>query len=1025
LGDPIAGAEALIDEHIVGKALSQREHLGVYAGHVGTTAVVLMPQSDEELQRGSQRGAVIVGLGKMGELSAGKISETVRAGMLRLLMHSHDRSKKIQTTQADKHGREIAVASLLIGYNSTANMTIDDSVAAVVRGVCEANKQYADTMGNAVYVGKLEFIELYRDSAIAAARAVAGLSQRMQRELDALGAVIQGADELREGTGVRERLNIGRSNNYWPQLIITDADRNEEACAPECYRAKWVTPIPEDVVEDLVEGELRRRGIPCPDDKEKPAQAAGQTRKTQRKRLAERLKYIYLSERARAESVVQQRQPGLIEKIIETAIQDDAYKEGLSRTLFQLMVPLDFKAAARDAQRLVLVVDSYTANLPWEMLQIDEKPMVLSTRMVRQFVTGHYRRKVRSVTRKAACIIANPSTAGFATHFGRAGGKSLPDLPGASAEGLTIRNILRGEGYNDIVCPDAGSPALEVISSLFKTSYRILVVSAHGEFELTASDGSLRSGVILSDGMMLTAAEVGQMEAVPELVFLNCCHLGELDIAPAYNKLAYSLARELIEMGVRCVVAAGWRVNDAAARVFAETFFQAFVAHKQTFGDALYTARAQTYEQYPSNNTWGAYQAYGDPSFRLELDGECGPLVKPTYFAPSELLARLDGMRTQIKMDKKNNKFKDTVKTINELLDLVPLSWRDNPEIQYAIACVYAEYGVEGFDFACAAYERAITLEDAKGRLPIKALEQLANLEARTGEKLGGATGLARIEKALSRLQGLLVCTHKVTIVDGCLKLDEKEVSAKVNIEQWSLLASTWKRKAMALAKQEAANWDTVRQALACSSNAYGIAGGSLAANNIAPYPMLNRLQLGALLQEFAGQSTEVLEASAKQCAAIAHQKYATSLDFFDAVMPADAQLTIHMIQGNLPESVDELVKDYRDAVSMVPRSAREFDSVTSQMRILACLYRLQAGAVNDDTVTKTCTESAAALDMLARRISANLASDSGKVEPCGMGAKGDSVASSIVPTDAKTAPAKPAKRPRRPRLKKTGGNTQ
>ena len=40
--------------------------------------------------------------------------------------------------------------------------------------------------------------------------------------------------------------------------------------------------------------------------------------------------------------------------------------------LFQLMVPHDFKDAARQIDRVVLVVDSYTANLPWELMLADD-----------------------------------------------------------------------------------------------------------------------------------------------------------------------------------------------------------------------------------------------------------------------------------------------------------------------------------------------------------------------------------------------------------------------------------------------------------------------------------------------------------------------------------------------------------------------------------------------------------------------------------------------------------------------------
>ena len=56
---------------------------------------------------------------------------------------------------------------------------------------------------------------------------------------------------------------------------------------------------------------------------------------------------------------------------------------------------------------MVLVVDGYTANLPWEMLQAEDLPMVLKTAVVRQFASTRYRKTPRSTTRKTACVIAN------------------------------------------------------------------------------------------------------------------------------------------------------------------------------------------------------------------------------------------------------------------------------------------------------------------------------------------------------------------------------------------------------------------------------------------------------------------------------------------------------------------------------------------------------------------------------------------------------------------------------------------
>jgi CHAT domain-containing protein len=71
----------------------------------------------------------------------------------------------------------------------------------------------------------------------------------------------------------------------------------------------------------------------------------------------------------------------------------------------------------------------------------------------------------------------------------------------------------------------------------------------------------------------------------------------------------------LISNGVRCVVAAGWAVDDAAAKLFATRFYEALM-DRRTFAEAVGHAREQTHQKYPQSNTWAAYQCYGDPDWR-------------------------------------------------------------------------------------------------------------------------------------------------------------------------------------------------------------------------------------------------------------------------------------------------------------------------------------------------------------------------------------------------------------------------
>ncbi|MGS0757838.1 hypothetical protein ACVBEH_26120, partial [Roseateles sp. GG27B] len=164
-------------------------------------------------------------------------------------------------------------------------------------------------------------------------------------------------------------------------LIITDADRNIDNDAPE---------------RPLV------------------AHAAGLPGATAAAPVADRLRFLYVGQRARAESVALQRQPGLIERLVAQQIGNPIWNEDFGRMLFQLMVPHDFKDAARELDRVVLVVDPYTANLPWELMLADDPerpsdekmPLALRTAVVRQLASPRFRTHVHQGTRRAALVIA-------------------------------------------------------------------------------------------------------------------------------------------------------------------------------------------------------------------------------------------------------------------------------------------------------------------------------------------------------------------------------------------------------------------------------------------------------------------------------------------------------------------------------------------------------------------------------------------------------------------------------------------
>ncbi len=1018
IGDSIAGAEWAIDHHLLGGALSQRERLGVYAGGVGTSTIVLNPQSGADKRRDSARGAIIVGMGEWSTISTGALISTVRDGVLQYLLHTSECLPGKDESEDSQDHNELAINSLLLGYNSTTHITVASSIEAIVKGVCEANQQYRYHRGKQPKraIRKLEFIEFYMDTAVTAAYIVRELPHRLEAELKQMQARIVPKTELQFKEGMRDRLNASPSGKgYWSRMIVTDADQQDSDCGPHCYENKLVSPIPQQVL-DAVKAQSRVLD-------EQPAESTSLEIKPPKLikppyAVAERIKYVYLSERARAEAINQQRQPGLIEALIKEAIKDSRYNREISHTLFQLMVPVEFKGSARQTERLLLILDGYTANLPWEMLQADEEPLAQKMAIVRQLVSTRFRKTVISSTNKSACVIGNPSTANFYRHFPHPGktkfnaNYSLASLSGAVSEAHAVSETLTNMNYEveklfpSKASDDPSYTAIDVFNVLFKKPYRILMIAAHGEVNIRGVDDRERTGVVLSDGVMLTAAEIGQMEVVPDLVFLNCCHLAKADASPdtAYNRLAYSVSRELIEMGVRCVIAAGWAVDDAAACTFSKTFFECFVEGSKSFGDAVLQARRRTYKLHSDLNTWGAYQAYGDPNYLLNANNEQDLSSSDwTPVAPQELDQRLIGMLVDSQHLGENGKpyaFKDLVDRIEKDLSRVPSEWVSKPATQYQLAQLYGSILPDGFEKAQAACQRSIFEQDQDKKVPIVALEFLGNLEARQAEVLSekaeallpdiskirlsskkqpekdeliksledrrkqhftDATKLAN--SAIKRFRGLLDITQRMHNV--LIGNEGGDADSVTNTERQALLGSALKRKAIIMCRDSEAlgndsldeySWDDIEKVLIESANAYKEGEGISFGYDFDPYACINHMQLSGVLGIEVKNSQQQIEKSQES----SRRSFKKNLNFFPAVMVADAEVAAFLLKPypkasdgkagqetpKVLEQADLLINYFKDAVEGVPRTGREFNSVVQQLICLSTFLRKRADSI-------------------------------------------------------------------------------
>ncbi len=301
----------------------------------------------------------------------------------------------------------------------------------------------------------------------------------------------------------------------------------------------------------------------------------------------------------------------IAERFIELASKENHWTPELAKTIFKILTPNDFtfKKILQEQDNINWIVDENTAWHPWELLQDNAKnamPLSVTAGMIRQLATQDYRSKIKWASKNNALVIADPDLKGF-----------LKQLTGAKKEGNLVSGSLHKNGFETTTIINGQPP--EIIQSMFKDDYKIIHFAGHGVFNEKSPESS---GIVIGKNTFLSTREIAQMRTVPELVFVNCCHLGKTEgIAEEYYhkryKLAANIGVQLIENRVKAVVVAGWAIDDAAALSFTEVFYEELFAG-YTFWEAVQKAREEVYKIYRYTSTWGAYQCYGDPFYKFK-----------------------------------------------------------------------------------------------------------------------------------------------------------------------------------------------------------------------------------------------------------------------------------------------------------------------------------------------------------------------------------------------------------------------
>jgi tetratricopeptide (TPR) repeat protein len=416
---------------------------------------------------------------------------------------------------------------------------------------------------------------------------------------------------------------------------------------------------------------------------------------------------------------------------------------------------------------------------------------------------------------------------------------------------------------------------------------------------------------------------------------VNCCHLAATNAAllaeSNYDRARFAsgVARELIRGGVRCVIAAGWAVDDEAASVFARMFYKKLLAGAR-FIDAVAAARTEARTR--GGNTWAAYQCYGDPDwqFRRNTSDAQRPAGPPTgqEFASIASAAALIVALQRIAVESEFQRAKpiDQEDRLRYLESTHAPFWRHRGDVAAAFGHAWSRAGF--FNEAITWYERARTAQDGSGSLA--AIEQLANIRIRAA--------LNRADEA-GRSAGAVAAARK-EIEEGLALLDSLTAVSRT-FERENLYGSTYKRIALleaAAGREEAARKaiDQMRQHYGAAETMARTAPPEQASRLELFYPAMNRIAAQLALGN-ASTSAEVMDD--ETVTAIRASMLAATPNFWSVVGQTELDMYVALSRGGLAQALGDLHRKFSDHHAQVS-GPRMWASVLDTARLVLSAYQ-------------------------------------------------------------------------------------
>lgn len=742
--ESITKAERVLDKRL-DEYLTKKFNSKSYPNSIGESLYVFKSAYNKP------KGGLVLGLGETFRFSEFGLSESVKKGVITAVLQHSDSPEGTNPPL-------FTLSTLLIG-TAFGDLSIAASINAIIEGVYDANKYIeslnASEKGNYQIITNLEFIEIFKDKALGAYYELKRLHKIEKINFEPL--------TIFEKTGRIEALSANYGIEKWNHLriringgcpIFKGQDQNCELTCNVCDCHSKADEGKTDVSQHA------KKITQCSNN---------------RKYLEFDLGRGIARDENRKNYISLETTHAYLEQIKRETDQDKLWDNEIAKTLFEMLIPNDFKRDIRSQANLVLNLDVDAASIPWELIQdtkIAEKPICVNAGMLRRLNIANYRLNPRYSDDQKVLIIGDPNLNG-SLNYGQLSGAvaEASAIISSYAQYADYMNIIEG----GLISSNSG----DILKAIYAHESRAIHIAAHGDFD---HNDSSKSGIVIGynadtgQHIYITAANIAQMDVIPEFVFINTCYSGKN--TKAANELSYNtygfaanVGTEFMAAGVKAVIVAGWPVYDDLAQIFAQEFYKNFLLQKP-FGESVQLAREACYDADPNRNTWGAYQCYGDPNFVLRLHHHRSNTIE--YTLAVEVLNDLSQINNKLDIYKEID---ETFRThLDNIIDAIDHLKIDDGIVIEKLAEVYNKLG--NLEKAKECYDQLSTLE--KAVFSLKALEQKLNVWAKMVVKNCSKENFAASISELDEIIENLAFLNKIG----------------ESSERYSLLGSTLKRKA-------------------------------------------------------------------------------------------------------------------------------------------------------------------------------------------------------------------------------------